>query len=64
MDDEDKEWKELQKSVKKDKEKEGLVESHPVHAPYFPAVNQNNVVFFSNVHCTKLNIVICTCTCI
>lgn len=38
--DEDKEWRELQKSVKKDKEKESTVQSHPVHAPYFPAVRK------------------------
>ena len=41
LDDEDREWKELQKSVKKEREKQkNLINtSHIVHAPYFPAVS-------------------------
>ena len=39
VDDEEREWKELQKSVKKDKEREAIAKSYPVHAPFFPAVS-------------------------
>ena len=45
MDDEDKEWKELQEAVKKDKEKDTNVMSHPVHAPFFPAVRTHPPIF-------------------
>ena len=43
IDDEEREWKELQKSVKKEKESNNAsTKSHPVHSPFFPAVSNNH----------------------
>lgn len=41
--DDEKEWKELQKSIQKEREqkKNQITTSHIVHAPYFPAVSHH-----------------------
>ena len=41
--DDEKEWKELQKSIQKEREqkKNQVTTSHIVHAPYFPAVSHH-----------------------